>query len=170
MKRQKVTRSAAPAYPTRQVLSSPWGQRLALLGMLAVAPVQACFSGNDIVGLVAHPQEDWGVQLPADGAHTLVYEDGAVLDYQLLMVANSGAAVDWAADQELSLLELVDEIIEGEGSEFFEEGRPFSELEEPILEAIDDAFHEAVPASGAEFIDCQLELEGFLPAYEGDTG
>lgn len=171
MKRKKVLSPSAPAYPTRALLDSPWGQRLALLGLLCVAPLSACNTVNDIDGLMAAPGEDWGAQLPADGSRTLAFPDGAVLDYHLDLVVTDHGVAGWVSDEEAALLELTDEHIEAWGPEDFVLGVELWQLEAEILQALADAFAGFEDASVAGFRGCTLQVDAFTPPGDGgDTG
>jgi len=172
MKRTKVQSASQPGYPTREPLGSPWGQRLALLGLLCLAPLPACNTVNHIDGLMAAPGEDWGAQLPAVGARTLHFLDGAVLDYHIDLVVTDGSLGGWVRDEELALLDLTDAHIEAWGSEDFALVADLRELEEEIVQALSDAFAGFEDASVVGFRDCTLLVDDFTPPGDGgeDTG
>ncbi len=167
MKRTKVLSSAPPAYPTRELLGSPWGQRLALVGMLCLAPLPACDLVNHVDGLMVAPQEDWGAQLPSEGLRTLHFADGAILDYRVGLTMTDGGLARWVGDEEPALLELTDARIEDWGPEGFARGDDLRGLEEDLLQAIANAFAGVEDAEVYGFQDCDLQVDAVTPPGDG---
>jgi hypothetical protein len=172
MQRRKVQHSR-PAYPTRKILSSPWGARLLLVGMLCVAPLPACgVFHEDIDGLVAAPNPDlYPVTLPASGSRSLVYGDGAILDYHLGLDVTDPELADWMEEQEALLLDRVDALLEEIGSGVFEDGEDLGALAAQIETLLEQAFGEYDDVPSGAIFDCSLEVDAFVPSGEpGDTG
>lgn len=172
MKRTKVQHSSPPAYPDRGVLGTAFGPRLVLLGLLCLAPVPACTTVHDIDGLMANPSEDWGAVLPGEGSRTLYFSDGATLAYHLDVVVTDGGLAAWLGDNEETLLDRADQLLEAWGSEVFAEGAERWELEQEILQLLADAYNGVEDSSVASFVDCHVVVDGFEPAegQEDDTG
>ncbi|MFH1470010.1 MAG: hypothetical protein ABIO70_36835 [Pseudomonadota bacterium] len=163
MERQKVIRSAAPAYPARVELTAATARRMALAAALA-APLAACSTIQHVDGLMEDPNESWAMNLPSEGTRTVTLSTEDVDVVYRLELAVHDPIMDCLTTQEETVLTEVDAVLVEEPSATF---RPDSDLGE--LEAALAATMAAFCGVGAEAIEeTTLVVEAI--AMPEDTG
>jgi hypothetical protein len=170
MERRKVLLSA-PRYPTRRILSGSWGPRLLLLGALCVAPLPACDTVTHVDGLMAAPEEEWDLALPLEGSRTMSYDDGAVLEYRLLLQVNDPELADWLEAHAAPLLDEVEALLREEGSEEISVDEQNDLLGLGIAGLLMNAYQDSPEAAGGHILECALLVLAFeSPEGIDDTG
>ncbi len=172
MKRQKINARCQPSYPSAAGLNPKLRNRLVLLALLVLAPIEGCFPVQDTVGLVAVPHEEWEVVLPAAGARTLTLDDeGHYVTYRVAMIVNDPVFASWLEDNGMVLIDRIDEVLlEQDTLAFAIDGEERADAEDDIQDALMQAYAESDSAGAGGFWEVELVVNDFDIPEEDDTG